>query len=121
MTYLVWYNKKYKRQFEAVVKDKEWKAAKKKYGSAAAAAILVAHLHKVKSRKNISEKRERTASNFVLGSLIRPDIFGEPVIKVGRSKKSVLDKGHSELIVTSTEKRGIRSEQRRKRRRHARV
>lgn len=102
MTYIVLYNTKYRRQFEAVVPREEWIKFKTSYGDAGAAAILVAGVHRVKGRKRATSRRQASATNFIIGSFTRPDIYGSPVIKVGRTKKEVLDRGRSELIVTST-------------------
>lgn len=97
MTYIVWFNRKYRRQFEAVIKDKTWKAYQRKYGVVEAAVILVSHLHRVKSKRHKTARKESSARKFIMGSYTRPDIFGSPIIKIGKSKKSVLDRGHSEL------------------------
>lgn len=105
MTYIVWYNTKYKRQFEAVVPRDEWNKMKATYGVAGAAALLVAGTHRVKSRKRATTKRRASATSFIIGSITRPDIYGSPIIKVGATKKQILDRGRSELIVTSTRKR----------------
>jgi hypothetical protein len=104
MTYIVWYNTLYEKQFEAVVSRDEWQKAKVDYGERLAAGILVSECYKVKSKKNVTKKRDRAASGLIIGSLVRPDIFGPAIIKVGRNKKEVLDRGHSELIVSSTKK-----------------
>lgn len=98
MTYIVWFNRKYQRQFEAVVKDSVWKAYKQKYGTLQAAVILVRKAFRVKSRRRNTGKRGRSASEFILGSYTRPDIYGAPIIKIGKSRKAVLDRGHSELV-----------------------
>jgi hypothetical protein len=116
MTYIVWYNTKYRRQFEAVVSQRVWQSYKGKFGAAGAAAILVSRLHRIKSGRKTTVNSERAASHFVLGSLIRPDIFGAPIIKVGKDKKAILDRGRSELVVIST-RRGISYAEKRRRRR----
>jgi hypothetical protein len=100
MTYIVWYNTKYDRQFEVVVPRKVWLKYKATYGAAGAASILVAGLHRPKSRKNVTTRRKASATSFVIGSMTRPDIYGPHIIKVGATKKAVLERKGEELLIT---------------------
>jgi len=117
MTYIVWFNRKYQRQFEVVVKKKLWKWMEEKYGTVAAAGLLLSHMHKVRHKKDVTPKSERSAQNFILGSLTRPDIFGAPVIRIGKSKKAILDRGQSELVLKGTK---VKRYARKKRKTHRR-
>jgi hypothetical protein len=114
MTYIVWFNRKYRRQFEAVVKGSVWKAYKEEYGTRDAAVILVSRAFRIKSMKRNTSKRGRLAKKFILGSITRPDIYGEPTIKIGKSKKAVLDRGHSELVLKRVKPYAGREKTRRK-------
>lgn len=110
MTYIAMFNRKYRRQFEALVKDKTWQRMKREYGTVQAAALVISKCHKVYSRRKATPQREKSTRNFVMGSLTRPDIYGAVQFKIGKSKKAILDKGHSELIVW-----GVRRARRKKR------
>lgn len=101
MVYMVIFNKKYHRQFEAVISREEWQRYKAKYGAAWAVAIIIAGLHRIKSKKNVTKKTEESYRHFILNQFYRPDIFGTPMVKVGKNKKEVLDRNRSEFYVTS--------------------
>lgn len=97
MTYIVWFNRKYQRQFETVIKGSVWKSLKQKYGTRDGAVIAVSRTFRIKSSRRNTSKRARLAKRFILGSIVRPDIYGAPIVKIGKSKKAVLDRGHSEI------------------------
>jgi hypothetical protein len=113
MPFIVLYNKKYKRQFEALVKKETWDKYVKRYGILEASIILLSKFHKVKSWKRTTPETERSSRKFMIGMIVRSDIYGEPIIKIGKSKKEVLDMGHSELVL-----RGIPYVGKEKKKRH---
>lgn len=104
MVYIVFFNKKYGKQFEAVINREDWNEVVSKYGHAYAAALVITGCHKIKSKKNVTKEKQSSFGVFVFGSVERPDIFGAPLIKIGKSKKEILEKGirgRSEFLVTS--------------------
>lgn len=101
MVYMVIFNRKYRRQFEAVVSKEDWQHYKSRYGAGMAVAILIAGLHRVKDRGRKTRKREESYRHFILNMFYRPDVFGTPIVKVGKTKAEVLHKGHSEFVITS--------------------
>jgi len=72
-----------------------------------AVTILLCNRHRIRSRQRVTGKRERSVRQFVVGSMTRPDIFGEAIIKIGNSKKELLQRRHGEISVIS-KKGGVR-------------
>ena len=103
--HIVLFNRKYRRQFEAVVSQRVWDKNRKAYGFVGAATLLIAECHRIHRKKGSTTKRESTARMFIIGSLVRPDIYGTSYIKVGRSKKEILERRFGELAIST--KRGI--------------
>jgi hypothetical protein len=101
MVYVLLFNPKYKRHFEAVVSREDWNDLVFKYGAAWSAAIVISGLHRIKSQKKKTTKTEESYRHFVLNMFYRPDIFGRPIVKVGRNKAEVLHRGRSEFVITS--------------------
>lgn len=118
--YIVLYNTKYRRQFEAVVSKDSWDQTNLDYGAAEAAFLLIAaSLEKKKGRK-VTTKRAKSAVAFVMGPSVRPDIYGAVRVKVANTKKEMLDRGLGEYRIYSTRKSGVQSFRIRKRDKSAR-
>lgn len=100
--YIVWFNMKYKRQFEAVVPKEDWDECRRKHGTAGAVVHLIIGQHRVKNKNKVTKRSQRSVQAFVTGSIVRPDTYGPAWFKVGKSKRAVLEMGHSELLVVST-------------------
>jgi hypothetical protein len=106
--YLVIYNTKYDRQFEAVVPHDAWDRAKLEYGAAGAVHRLVKEAQLKKRGRTSTSNRAKSLGGFLDGMMVAPHIYGIPVLKVGNTKKEVLDRGLGEFRIYST-RRGIKT------------
>jgi hypothetical protein len=104
VVYIVLYNTFYRRQFEAVIPRGTWIESLWKNGEDAglAAFDVVEECYRRKKTSRTTGKRNKALMMFLEGSRINPYVYGSVRIKVGSSKKEILDRGLGEYRIYSS-------------------